>query len=235
MKMLAISRHMREALEDGEFRAFIIVGSKGAGKSTYAIKAVAHYLHYFEGLQFRDAYREALESVVFTAPEFIDVASEGRDVIIWDDAGVFLSTYMWFDEKYRRYLEAFLDYYDVVRTDASIIIFTTPKKDKLPPKVRTDPSSFIVRIAKAGFVVENNTKVKIARAEGVRNQEGLYEDRTIRQLVFRDKFRVKLPEDIYNDYMKKRRKYAEWARQRLARVMLDALDDMITMTSDNTL
>jgi len=231
MKRYAILRFIQETLEDDGFQSFIIFGSKGAGKSTYALRVAAQYYHFIEKKPTEESWREAIKTVAFTIYEVLQKIDEGRKIIIWDDAGLWLSTYMWYDEKTRKYLEYFNDYWDVIRTDAYVIMFTTPTKKKLPPKVREDSSAILVRITK----IPSTTKVckmnkqfkllyecryvKMSLAEGARNVEGLYDDRTLRKLLFTDYFIRYVPDKYWAIYQKKRKSYSRYARKQLERII----------------
>ncbi len=205
----------RETINDDEFLGVIIYGKKGGGKSTYAIKTLAAYLMRYEGLECGDAYREALSSLAFTAADLLAKIDEGREIIIWDDAGLWGSTYMWFDEQRRPYLEALLDWYDVVRTDVNILLMTTPSKKKLPPRIREDPDALIIKVAKYGHKEYRGRRIKISTATAARNTESLYNDKTYRTELFRDYYMVYLPDPVYQYYQILRKQYSKYARNRL--------------------
>ena len=205
----------RRAIELDEFQAFILIGGKGHGKSTYSIKSVAFYFMRYEGLSCGEAYLEALGRIAFTGLELMKVVEEYGDLVIWDDAGLHGSTYYWFVDGMREYVIALSNWYDVARTDVKVLIASTPSKRKLPPTLRSDPEAILVRVRRHGVKLHPGLgkKIKESEAVGVRNIESLYEEKVIRQELFRDVFLVYLPDPVYEYYEIVRRKYSELARK----------------------
>ncbi len=221
-------RIIKRAIEDGEFQAFILVGGKGHGKSTYSIKTVAYYFMIHEDMECGEAYQEALSRIAFTAWDLLQKIEDYGDIIIWDDAGLHGSTYYWFIEGAQEYLVALSNWYDVSRTDINALIMSTPTKKKLPPIIRSDPETILVRVRKAGRIQRNGRWIKRSEAVGVRNVESLYRDQVYREELFRDKFMVFLPDPVYNYYNIIRRKYSQIAREAL-RKSLEKLHDSIPL------
>lgn len=215
----AAHRFINEAIEDREFLSFIIYGRKGGGKSTYSIRVVATYFMRKHDMECGEAYQAALERIVFSPRDLLEKIEHGYDIIIWDDAGVWGSTYMWFDPVMRRYLEALLDWYDVARTDVSVLIMTTPSKKKLPPRIREDADAIIARVNKHGVKHYNGLRLKTAVLIAARNVEGIYDDRMVRQELFRDYFTVYLPDPVYEYYRVVRQAYSRYARQKLRHIV----------------
>ncbi len=65
-------RIIKSAVEEDGFQAFILVGGKGHGKSTYSIKTAAFYFMIYEGMDCGEAYLAALDRIAFTAEELLD-------------------------------------------------------------------------------------------------------------------------------------------------------------------
>lgn len=214
----AIHRSYREALRDNEFQAIILFGKKGGGKSTYSIRSVATYLMRAEGMSCGEAYQEALMRLAFTAKDLLDKVGQ-HDIIVWDDAGLWASTYMWFDPVMRHYLQALLDWYDVIRTDVSVLVMSTPTKKKLPPKIRDDPDTILGRVNKHGIIHYKDKRIKQSVVVAARNTEGLYDDRVFRTEMFRDHFMVYLPDPVYEFYRTIRKWYSQYAREKLRSVI----------------
>lgn len=212
-------RIIRQTVEEDGFQAFILIGGKGHGKSTYSIKTVAYYFMYYEGYSCGEAYLAALDRLAFTAEELLDRIERYGDIVIWDDAGLHGSTYLWFDQAGQEYLKALVDWYDVARTDVKAIIMSTPTKKKLPPIIRTDPEALLVRVSKYGYIDVNGRKVKRSLARAARNIEPLFTDRTFREEVYRDVFTVWLPTPVYEYYNIIRKSYSKRARKRLREVV----------------
>ena len=208
------TRLARMTIEEDGFQAFILIGGKGHGKSTYSLKTVAYYFMIYEGLNCGEAYQEALKRVAFTAKELLDKIEDYGDMIIWDDAGLHGSTYYWFVEGAQEYIITLANWYDVARTDVRVMLMSTPTKKKLPPVIRSDPEAILVRVRKVGSIVRpNGVRVKRSEAVGARNIESLYVDRTFREEIFTDRFIVYLPDPVYKYYNIIRNKYSEIARE----------------------
>ncbi len=156
---------------------------------------------YYEGLPCGEAYLEALDRLAFTASELLEKLERYSDFIIWDDAGVHGSIYLWFMGEGQEYLRALADWYDVARTELKVLIMNTPSKRKLPPVIRDDPESLLVRVRRNGYKeIPAIGKVKISLARAARNIEPLFTDRTYREEVYRDYFTVWLPTPVYQYY-----------------------------------
>lgn len=214
----SIHRFIDEALDDDEFLGFILYGRKGGGKSTYAIKALATYYMRTEELPCGDAYQEALASIAFSAKDLMNLM-DNRRIIVWDDAGLWGSTYMWYDPTMRPYLEALLDWYDVARTDVNVLIMTTPSKKKLPPRVREDHEAIIGRVNKNGYIKYKDRRIKTAIVVAAKNSESLYGDKIFRKELFRDYYSVFLPDPVYTLYRMIRKEYSNYARRKLGKII----------------
>ncbi|MEB3861459.1 MAG: hypothetical protein GSR84_04475 [Desulfurococcales archaeon] len=213
---------MRQTIEEEGFQSFILIGGKGHGKSTYSLKSVAFYMMYYEGLDCAEAYLEALDRLAFSGEELMDTIEKYGDIVIWDDAGLHGSTYLWFIEGAQEYVVALSNWFDVARTDLSILIMSTPTKKKLPPVIRTDPEALLVRVRKNGVKQVGGFSVRTSLAQAVRNLEPLYTDRIIREEVYRDYFTVYLPTPVYRYYKIIRDKYSAVARRSYRRALAKA-------------
>ena len=220
-------RIIRQIVEEDGFQAFILIGGKGHGKSAYSIKTTAFYFMLYEEYSCGEAYLAALDRLAFTAEELIDRIERYGDVVIWDDAGLHGSTYLWFDQAGQEYLKALVDWYDVARTDVKAIIMSTPTKKKLPLVIRTDPEALLVRISRYGYSQINGIgRVKRSLARAARNIEPLFTDRTYREEVYRDLFTVWMPAPVYTYYNHIRKSYSRMARARLKEVIQKVKDEI---------
>jgi len=224
----SITKLIRKAIDLDEFQAFLLVGGKGHGKSTLSIKSVAFYFMAYDGLPCGEAYWEALSRVAFTGKDLIQKIEDYGDIVIWDDAGLHGSTYFWFVEDLREYIIALNNWYDVARTDVKVVIASTPSKKKLPPTIRNDPEAILVRVRRHGVKYHKGLgrHIKESEAIGVRNVEGIYDDRIYRQELFRDVFLVYMPEPVYRWYGIVRRKYSEYARRMFIRALEKAKEKL---------
>jgi len=210
---------MARTIEEESFQGFIIFGGKGNGKSVYSIRATAMYYMIYEGLDCGEAYQKALSCLAFSPNDILARIEERKKIIIWDDAGVWGSTYFWYDEIYRQYIIAFINWYDVARTDVNVLLFTTPTKTKLPPKIRGDPDAILVRVSRNGYATYGGMRFKQSKAEAVKNREDLFSDKNFRELLFVDYFIVYLPDPVYEFYRIVRGLYSEFARRALKNVI----------------
>ncbi|WFO75633.1 hypothetical protein J4526_01765 [Desulfurococcaceae archaeon MEX13E-LK6-19] len=209
-----------DAIECNELQPIIITGRRGAGKSTYALKVVAQYFMR-QGLSCGEAYLEALNRIVHTPKEFFDALKKYNDIIIWDDAGVWLSTYFWYHPELRPYLIWFLNWFDTSRTDVKVLVFTTPTKKKLPPRVREDPESLHVRVRRVGTKIINGLKVKVAEAHIVVLDESDYMNKLYTEDVGSDQYVVYLPDPVYRAYSIIRDGYHRLAKKMLGKVLVE--------------
>ena len=101
----------------------------------------------------------------------------------------------------------------MARTDIRVVIASTPSKKKLPPTIRNDPEAILVRVRRHGVKYHKGLgrHIKESEAIGVRNVEGIYDDKVYRQELFRDVFLVYMPDPVYQWYGIVRRKYSEYA------------------------
>lgn len=233
----SITKLTRKAIELDEFQAFILVGGKGHGKSTLSIKSVAFYFMAYEGYPCGEAYWEALSRIAFTGKDLVTKIEDYGDIVIWDDAGLHGSTYFWFVEDLRDYIIALNNWYDVARTDVKVVIASTPTKKKLPPTIRNDPEAVLVRVRRHGVKFHKGLgrRLKESEAVGVKNIEGIYDDKTYRMELFRDVFFVYMPDPVYQWYKIVRGKYSEYARKMFIKALEKAKEKLgYTYTPQDT-
>jgi len=210
-----------DAMEYNELQPIIITGRRGAGKSTYALKVTAQYFMR-KGLSCGEAYLEALKRIVHSPKEFFDALKKYDDILIWDDAGVWLSTYFWYHPELRPYLIWFLNWYDTSRTDIKVLIFTTPTKKKLPPRIREDPESLHIRIRRIGTdKLSDGRKMKIAEAHIVMLDESDYTGKIMTEDMGSDQYVVYLPDPVYRAYKIIRDGYHRLAKKILGKVLVE--------------
>lgn len=208
-----------DAIENDEVQPIIVYGRRGGGKSTYALKTVVQYLMQHQGLECGDAFIEALKMLVHTPQEVFDAISQRQRIMIWDDAGVWLSTYFWYIPEMRPYLTWFLNWFDTSRTDVNVIIFTVPHLRKLPPRVREDPETLRVRVRRVGTKYIEGRKFKVADAHLVRLEESEYTLKQYTEDLGYDEYIVYLPDPVYRVYKQIRDHYHILASQMLQKVL----------------
>lgn len=189
-----------------EMRVVIIFGARGVGKSTYAIKEL--YRYYGD-------WGKALDNIAFSIEDLLEKSGSGgrgrsrsREFVVWDDAGVWGSTYLWFTEG-QKLLAALFDYMDTARLDFNLLALTTPSLRKIPPAIRLTDGNVIIKIVRSGY----SNGVKVARANWYTVSE--YIGKNIIKKVGRENFRVRLPDPVYQEYLETRRYYTAVTRHTL--------------------
>jgi hypothetical protein len=201
-ELLWLAQKIVEAYRSMGFVSAVIFGPQGTGKTTYAFKVARDVEFALRGLQTKD---EAWKYVkyFFELPEALDHIQQitERDeripYIIFDDASIWLSKYYW----YKDYMKAFYSYYALIRTRVSAVIFTTPAPDDIAYFLR-EKGWYQIKI------VWHNKKKKFAKAllyekEFTRNSRGDFTTKSTHTAI--DYFKVEMPDDFYQEYLKKRK------------------------------
>ena len=209
-------KYIVDAIDSGEMLPVIIYGRRGGGKSTYAMKIAVQFQMQYMNRDCGEAYACVLrEWLIHTPEEFITAIKSWKPIVIWDDAGVWLSTYFWYIQEMRPYLIWFLNWYDTSRTDVGALIFTTVSIRKLPPKVREDVEAIHVRIRRIG----RGSRAKVARAHIIIHDESDYTGKTYTIDAGYDVYEVYLPDPVYKAYKIIRDGYHQLAKQLLGEVL----------------
>ncbi|ARM76443.1 hypothetical protein B6F84_10705 [Acidianus manzaensis] len=201
-ELLWLAQKIVEAYKSMGFVSAVIFGPQGTGKTTYAFKVARDVEFALHNLETKD---EAWQYVkyFFELPDaltFIEEITERDEripYIIFDDASIWLSKYYW----YKDYMKAFYSYYALIRSRVSAVIFTTPAPDDLAYFLR-EKGWYQIKI------VWNNKKKKIAIAQlyekgFARNTKGDFTTKSTYKAL--DYFKVELPNNFYNEYLKKRK------------------------------
>ena len=189
---------------------------------SYDLGVLSHYIG--DGLHTLHTGQTKEEPKVHKFHEFGTSTSLKKydDILIWDDAGVWLSTYFWYHPELRPYLIWFLNWYDTSRTDIKVLIFTTPTKKKLPPRIREDPESLHIRIRRIGTdKLSDGRKMKIAEAHIVMLDESDYSGKLFTSDIGFDQFVVYLPDPVYKAYKILRDGYHRLAKKMLSKVLVE--------------
>ena len=157
--MLTLSRLIERAYEREGFISALIFGSQGIGKTSYALR-VAKEVY--------GDWHKALNHLFFNPKEAIELLYKAMDngnrvkLIIMDDAGLWLGKSQWWK---REKLE-FAEFFDIIRTVCSAVIFTTPADNllnrisheiQLRIKVSPIDSELYDQLKKAGYNIDVNT------------------------------------------------------------------------------
>ncbi|MHA1594314.1 MAG: hypothetical protein ACTSXX_06160, partial [Candidatus Baldrarchaeia archaeon] len=122
-----LAKKIKRAFNRNEFCGAIIYGVQGVGKSSYALR-VAKEVY--------DSWEKALNVCFFDIREFISFLEENErtPVAIIDDAGVWLSKYLFFRNVH--YVDYITGLIHVIRTKLSGLLLTTPDPQALLKSIR---------------------------------------------------------------------------------------------------
>ena len=183
-----------KAYNETGFIGIIIYGLQGAGKSTLALKiAKAVYGDWWTALNWVFFEWETLKAMFLR----LNVNDRAK-VIIWDDAGVYGSSYMFFYNK--RIVDEMSRYMQLIRTRTSCLILTAVSPTRILRAVRDQPDWFRVKVRK-------REDISIARIYmvDVSPLGELIAFRLSKDLPFIPR----LPDDVYKVYVRERDRYIE--------------------------
>jgi len=156
---LILTRLIEKAYEREGFISALIFGSQGIGKTSYALRVAK---------QVYSSWHKALDYLFFNPKEAIKrlwtalEKGERLKLIILDDAGLWLGKSQWW---HREKLE-FAEFFDIIRTVCSAVIFTTPADNllsrlsheiQLRIKVNPIDSELYSQLKKQGYNVDVDT------------------------------------------------------------------------------
>ena len=202
--MLWLAEKIVKAYQNVGFVSAVIFGKQGSGKTTYAFKVARDVFWKLKNLPSKDdAWEYVKTSYYFELPEALERISDAIDndyripLIIFDDAGIWLSKYVWYED----YMKVFYKIYALIRTRVSAIIFTTPSPEDLAFYLR-EKGWYQIRVTMV------NRKSMTARAtlyakDFGRNSKGEIVTEVKKKAL--DFFKVQLPDALYKEYMEKRR------------------------------
>lgn len=179
----------------------VIEGELGAGKSSVAIQMLI------------DIYGDEKwkRYLVFKPEDFLNLINEliekGERVplIVWDDAGLWLYSMDWADER----VKTVVKFLNVSRTVTAGLIFTTPTMDMLVGKIPVMPGMRVATVTKQGAGKADPNRRSFIVARTIKTRWG---KKWVRDYI-EDSFNVKLPEDVYDYYQPLRDRYAREANE----------------------
>jgi len=195
----------RKIMLDSDMTGCIVFGPQRTGKSSYALQVLYDVYHDWDKV-FEHTFFKLEDVVTFLRNQI--KAGIIIPVICWDDAGVYGSKQLYFTK--RRLAEYLQNLFDVIGTAVKGIILTTPSPEGLLKAVRSY-EFFRVKVTK-----ENQYYRRVAT--GYKNVLLPSGTRYIRK-TFKDTFDVRLPQDIYDEYIEIRKSYLDAA--------LDNLDEYL--------
>lgn len=191
---LVLTRKIKQAIARDGFLLAIVYGVQGVGKSSYSIHVA------------REVYgdwQQALQNTVFLLKDFVQKLRHAYfkgykySVLIWDDAGVHANKYVYYTNI--RLVEQLKQIIDVIRTVVKALIVTTPAPDALLKTIR-EYEYYSVKVV---FDTGDYRKAIIYKNSLLPNGYRYAKKQAI------DRFKVKLPDDVYDVYSRMRAKYLE--------------------------
>ena len=203
---LALKLH-RAGKENG-FVGCVIYGLQGSGKTTFAMRTLFRYFREV-GYDEEGSWEWTLKNTFFSVAEVLDaldpesIVAMLREAIIWDDAGVHASAYLSkLDPGTTRMIAAAIQ---LARTQTCGILFTTPHPTGILRCVRDMPDWYRVHIRYVGqkdgvkYSVANIYKVKVSPLG----------ETYAKKVVAEAPFKVRLPDEVYQTYMKRRAEFIQ--------------------------
>ena len=214
------TNYVLDAWKHYEYFGMIVYGPLRCGKSSFAVQELAEV--------YGDPWRNPpvydwnawKKWMTFLPEEFfhlVDVVQQkGKQApcIVWDDAGLWASQYRWAEEFAKR----ISDYTSVAGTDFASIIFTTPDPRWLLKHIRDLPGGHNGRVSKMTGNPYQRTHRYMKIYEGWLAPDLKKSGVKAKYEEFYD---VMLPDDVFQDYDKVRRRYAQIAKQRVLELLED--------------
>ncbi len=229
-----------ETWRNGEFFPLIVYGASGKGKSAYSITLLSEvygetgYDSHVVDLTAKkkvlivwrrnwDAWKEHL---VFLSEDFFKRVDESQELyektgmpiklIVWDDAGLWISRYRWMED----FSKLFSDYLNVIRTDFASVVFTTPSAKKLLKDVRQFPEMHTGR--PAALTGHSRWARYININEGWESPD--FKKDGVKTIA-KDFFSARLPDHVFAEYEPVRRAYAKIAKERVKQAIANMIRD----------
>jgi len=212
---LYLSHKMYNAYPNS-FCGAIISGTRGIGKSSFALNAVWE-LYRLLGYDEDEAWNKTLEVCKFTMDDVIDfiekssLSDQKEHVLLWDDAGVYASTMEWWAN--RDTLRRLKGVLDTIRTGVCSLILTTPQETDLTKVVR-NYDDYIIQIR---YTEGGNYRM----AKGYLKRT-LPSGKVMIYPKFKNKFLVMLPDSVFDKYMAMRKNILEQQIQKIKQSLKDA-------------
>ncbi len=187
-----------------------IYGMQRSGKTMYSLLVMYDF--------YRD-WDEVLSHVFFTLDDLIRAikervltnfsASKQLKVICWDDAGVHGSKYLFFRGGGRQLIEYLQNLFDVIGLAVKAILITTPNPENLLKVIR-GYEFYRVRIVK----LPKDNRVAVGYKSYL-----LPSGKLIVKRVFEDYYNLRIPSDVYEQYLEMREQYLEEAVENLEKFL----------------
>ncbi len=182
----------------------VIYGMQRSGKTMYSLLVMYDF--------YRD-WDKVMSNIFFTLEDLIDAikkrvlenfsVEKQIKVICWDDAGVHGSKYLFF--RSRQLTEYLQNLFDVVGLAVKAILITTPNPENLLKAIR-GYEFYRVKIVK----LTNDNRIAVGYKSSL-----LPSGKMIVRKVFEDYYNLRIPNDVYKQYLEMREQYLEEAVENL--------------------
>lgn len=182
------------------FRSYDVLGERNIGKSTYAL-ICAYWAYRKLGYTKNESWERALHSICFTIQEVIDFLTyaanenEKEFLLIWDDVRVFASGKQYFMNM--KLVDKLSGVLDTVKTVLNNMVLTSPSmKGTLGILETFDSYHIIIRQSPSGGNYRMAKGYKWSTSPS--GQRRIYSK-------FRDNYICRLPDWVYDLYLKRRK------------------------------
>lgn len=210
--MLEGAKRIIELFDDDEFKAFLIQGDHGFGKSSYAHRLIAEtYSFKNKGKPFWNWNHFQLH-MGFTPEEVLHEwrHKRGRDYCYhWDDAGNWLHSLDFQDP----FVKDVGKYMQLVRTDWACVIFSTISVEDISSKIRGLRNAIYIDIVKDGADEDHPYR----RTANAYIQRRTTKGRVWKDYQWEDSFDCHVPDDFYAKYKPLRDAYTKIAKENAER------------------
>ncbi|AZG03103.1 hypothetical protein [Sulfolobus spindle-shaped virus] len=219
---LILASEIYKAYKEGSFLNVIIFGKQGAGKTTYALRVAKEVLKMIDkNLDEQTAWEKALSYLAFNVREalqklaiIVELHKQGHidsrlPLLIMDDASIDLIKYNWYDKENQEFFKLNV----LARTWVSAIIYTSPMMSDISKFLR-EKGWMVVKITRNGGYKDTESVAKLyGRVIKLNKQHtdfvGRYKPIAI------DRFTRRMPDRIYEEYMRKRNRVMVSIAERL--------------------
>ena len=173
----------------------VVYGTQRLGKTMYALQVMYDMYHDWDKVLDFTFFK--LEELVTSLKKHIK-QRERIDAVVWDDAGVFGFSYLFYISKKLCMKLAAL--FQISRSRIANIVITTPNPEFILKAIRKIPERIVIVIEKAG------KWTSLAKAYRYKISPKMMD---YVELVFIDKFNKRMPDEFHQRYMYIRDKYVD--------------------------
>lgn len=204
---------IREYFLNDEFKAIVVCGDHGWGKSCFASFVASEIYQTW-------APSTLKEYIVFKPQEFLEKICTKtiikRPLLIWDDAGYWLNAL----DYQNKFVKAVGKYMQVARPDWGCVIFTSIDVDDIASKIRGIPNRLMVTITKDGCGKDTPDRRTAITFKGWKTPDrSKYGEETL----WDEYFYARMPQNFYEWYKPYRESFTRQAKD----TMLEYVGEII--------